>query len=139
MNRLKLVLTGVLSGVAITSATSILMIAGRQLVYTEQLPLAVGTPEAGVVIGSSIPIGAITGALIVCLIRHFSQLESVLLAILASVALGSLAVMAGGYANDSLMPLVIYGVAVLNGLLLVPVCEATSRLTKPDQINRLHG
>jgi hypothetical protein len=59
--------------------------------------------------------GAVIGALNGGLSLALGYVEQVAVSILLSLALGALRVMAGGFDGDSLLPLAIFGLAIVNG------------------------
>lgn len=139
MNRLKIVVIGLLSGASITTAAALLTLAGRKALLEYVLNQAVTGEAAAALFAVSIPVGAVSGAVAACVIQGFTPGESRLLALLASMAIGSVGIMLGGFGGGSRLPLVIYGIAVINGLLTIPVCRRLNRRLSLPHIGEAVG
>lgn len=125
MRSLRIFLMGTAAGVALSLLNLILTYAG-QLVLVGQpgLPLAL--------VVSGVAVGIIAGGAGMALSRLTVGGERVLLVLLISAAVASVAVYSGGYGNGSRIPVAIYGLALLNGLL---IAAATARLCARHGLN----
>lgn len=66
-------------------------------------------------------------ALLCCTLRHsFSQRERLALGVLLSLALAAANVLSGDFTRDSLLPLAIYAIALLNSLIVAPLSTAVT-------------
>ena len=66
-------------------------------------------------------------ALLCCTLRHsFSQRERLALGVLISLALAAANVLNGNFTHQSLLPLAIYAIALLNSLIVAPLSMAVT-------------
>jgi hypothetical protein len=105
---------GTIAGVMLSLLSLILTSAGHLIIMGRP-----GLPPA--VIAAGLTGGLIAGASAVALSSLCTGRERAILVILISTAVASLAVYVGGYSNRSLVPPAIYGLALLNGLLIAKV------------------
>ncbi len=114
MRSLKSLIMGIVAGMVLSTLSLIIPYAGHLLVVGRP-----GLPTAVVI--SGLAGGIIAGAAGMALARLTSGRERAVLVLLISTAVASLAVYLGRYANGSLVPPAIYGLALGNGLLIARV------------------
>lgn len=118
MRSLRIFLLGTAAGVMLSLLNLIITYAGQLvLIGRPGLPLAL--------IVSGVAVGIVAGGAGVAVSRLSAGGERVLLVLLISAAVASIAVYSGGYGNGSRIPVAIYALALLNGLLIAGV---TARL-----------
>lgn len=108
MNSVKATLMGILTGI-ILGALSVAL-GGQRL-------LAGSASVVGLLVAISVLHGALAGG-VSSLCRIFSSVERYALSVLVNVALAALVVIVGQFGSGSLAPLLIYALAVINGLLV---------------------
>lgn len=72
--------------------------------------------------------GAVIGGMHSVLRNALDSRELITLCTLISIAIGSAVIMNGGFADRSRMPFAIYGLAIINGLSVLPLVEMTLSL-----------
>ncbi len=123
MKSIKASLFGMLIGAVLGMLVT--LIAG--VIWSELSSQPAGTSQMLLIIKALTPFSVFNGAMIgglaaVC--RMFRINEVCLLGVLVSVAAASVVVMRGGFANGSLLPIALYGIALVNGLLVTLVIRS---------------
>lgn len=118
MRSLRSLFMGIVAGLLLSLFSLSIPYAGHLVI--------VGRPALPLpVVAAGLATGLAAGAAGVALGRLSAGRERALLVLLISTAVASAAVYAGGYGNGSLIPPTIYGLALLNSLL---IAKATARL-----------
>jgi hypothetical protein len=123
MRSLTAIVLGTIAGLVVGALSILIAYAGVSLSSASALPTAmvISAIAGGIVAGAA-------GVMVGCLL---TSRERTLVAPLMSLAVASLIVLPGNYANGSLVPPVIYGMALINGLIVArvigPLCTPGSR------------
>ena len=133
MNRIKAILIGTITG-SIVGLTSTVLTATVWLLLAGRVN-APGHWDGTVTLtlfSFCLVQGAVIGGLNGGLCPTLCNLEQVVISILLSLAAGAVRVMAGGFGSQSLLPIVIYGLAFVNGgvtaIILLVVLRRTARI-----------
>lgn len=121
MRSLRTTVLGIIIGILV--GTGSLAIAYAGLIFSETastLPIAI--------VVSTLAGSAVAGVICIALGYLLTGRERSIVAPLVTVAVASLVVLPGNYVNGSLVPPAIYGLALLNGLIIAlvisPLCAA---------------
>jgi len=102
---------------------AVLVLACRELFLRFIIEQANTSDATGSLMGLSVAVGLVSGTLIAALMQNVNRTECRLLAVLISIAAGSIGIMFSRFSMDSLIPVAVYGIALINGLLIDPVCR----------------
>ena len=103
--------------------TSILFLLLTLLLPSVQAEMNLVTRALVVLIPFGFAGGAVIGGLSTSLRNTLNSLEMMVISILLSLAMGSAIIMAGQFDARSRMPIAIYGLAVLNGIIVLPLVQ----------------
>ena len=132
MNTVTRLLLGIVAGVLLTLLTLVLALAGARVL----IGLAMIN---GIVALATLLSGALLGAVGVGLGYLTAGRERSVLVLLIGLAIAALAVMLGGYGNGSVLPLGIYGLAVVNSLLIARVTAVLDHEERGTRESNLRG
>jgi hypothetical protein len=127
MSQVKSFLSGTLLCGAVGLCAAAVGVLGWILVSAEDASSGHEFAEAAYLLLIGIGGGFVCGALVGGLHHLFSRGELMLLGVLSSTAVASIAVMLGDFSRGSWLPVVIYAVALANGGLAVPVASGGRR------------
>lgn len=121
MRSLRSTVMGIVVGIAVGTLSLLIVYAGLSLSgQRNSLPMAV--------VISALSGSMTAGAICVALRYLLTGRERSLLAPLVTVAVASLVVLSGNYVNGSIEPPAMYGIALMNGLIIArvvsPLCAA---------------
>jgi peptidoglycan/LPS O-acetylase OafA/YrhL len=124
MRSLKIIILGTLIGILVGAISLTIAYAG--LVFSK-----VSSHLPAAIVVSTLAGSIAASALCIALGYLLTHRERSIVAPLVTVAVASLVVLPGNYVNGSLVPPALYGLAVLNGLLIAllisPLCAAGGR------------
>jgi len=111
MRSLRTIIKGMIVGLMLSTVNLGITYAGKSLIAGRP-----GLPLALIIAG--LAMGLVAGAAAVVMGHLSAGRERMILVLLVNMAVASLAVYLGGYGNGSLVPPAIYGLALINGLLI---------------------
>ena len=138
MNRIKVIFLGAITGMGIGLLNAILAVLGWLILAS----LVSGFGSWTTAVSNTLLLfcliqGLIVGAINACLCLALVKHEQIIVSILLSLAIGAARIMIGGYANDSLLPIAIYSLSCLNGLVAATIIMPLSRRAIGEPTNNM--